>query len=195
MGLAVVGPARRRGAGPVGVRQWLRGAFECLAREFAAAPRRQMQIWSAQGLATIDFAVRTASMTRPSETLLRRELDIESLTAAEKQHLKERLFDEHLPTENLEVAQANALVDELQDLCRSIRTGLAPRVTGEQGREALAVAQQILAQINTHAWHGDAAGPVGPLVSPQVDTVPMPILRGPHWDRTPSLPPQHREAG
>ncbi|HEV3023964.1 MAG TPA: Gfo/Idh/MocA family oxidoreductase, partial [Pirellulales bacterium] len=38
---------------------------------------RTMHIWSRHGFAAVDFAARTATLVRPSETLLRRELDAE----------------------------------------------------------------------------------------------------------------------
>ena len=45
----------------------------------------------------------------------------------------------------------DALALELDDFIESIRTPRQPRVTGEAGRDALAVAEQILARIDARA--------------------------------------------
>jgi predicted dehydrogenase len=157
---------------------------------FSPAPRRQMQIWSTQGFAAIDFGNRTANVVRPSDAVRKREFDYESQSADEKKGFKDRLFSEILRVEPIEVETRNALADELQDFVESIQTGRQPRVTGEQGRDAVAVAEAILASIQDHPWHGRAAGPLGPLAMSEPQ-----ILRGPHWQPTPQPHPARREAG
>lgn len=159
------------------------------ASRVSSSMRRQMQVWSSYALGTIDFAARTASIMRPSETLLRRALDLEQATAETAAHLKDHLLEEHLPVEHLRVETRNALADELHDFVESVRTGRAPRVDGQQGLAALRVADQILASIGHHAWDGTETGAVGPLATP-----PPPTLRGPHWDFAPHPTPR-REAG
>jgi predicted dehydrogenase len=154
---------------------------------------RTMQIWSRRAFAGIDFAARTASIVRPSDTLLRRELDVERLPAEEKAALKDRLMAEHLPLELIQAEPCDAITAELSDFAGSIRAGRAPRVSGEDGRDAIAAAEGILAQIAAHAWDGTPEGPLGPLMSPMPATI-----RGPHWNlnpRSPSTPAERREAG
>ena len=41
-----------------------------------------------------------------------------------------------------------------------------PRVTGEDGRDALALADRILASVQHHPWTGEVDGPVGPREMP-----------------------------
>ena len=41
---------------------------------------RRMQVWSAEGFAAVDFAARTATLVRPSETLRRRRFHVDGLT-------------------------------------------------------------------------------------------------------------------
>ena len=76
------------------------------------------------------------------------QLDVESLSPVERDQLKQTLYAEHLPTRQIDVEARNPLVDELSDFKSSIRSGNKPRVTGEQARDALAIADQILQQIN-----------------------------------------------
>src|SRR5207244_948784 len=109
----------------------------------------------------------------------------DELSAAEKQHLKDHLFEELLPTEKITAEATNAMLDELTDFTVSIQTGRLPRVTGEHGREALAVAYQVLASIAAHRWEGVSSSDEKTAAAPS-------ILRGPHWDRSKI---NQREAG
>ncbi len=70
---------------------------------FAAAPRRQMQVWSEAGFAAIDFGDRSAHVVRPSESVREHRFDYESLDAGERAGFKDRLFSELLPVEVLDV--------------------------------------------------------------------------------------------
>ena len=58
------------------------------------------------------------------------------------------------------------LTAELRHFVASVRDGLAPRVTGADGRDALALADRILASVQRHPWNGTADGPVGPKAMP-----------------------------
>jgi predicted dehydrogenase len=155
---------------------------------YTAAPRRQMNVWHERGFAGIDFAARSAQQIVPCQAVLERTFDYETLSAEEKSGFKDRLFSDILRVEPLEIATRNALADELDDFVTSIRQQRDPRVTGSQGREAVAVAESVLRSIAAHAWDGREAGPIGPLAIPAPS-----ILRGPHWQ--PQSPPARREAG
>lgn len=144
---------------------------------FSATPRRQMQIWSDRGFAAIDFGNREASVVAPSEAVTRHEIDFDSLSFEEKTDLKERLFTDVLRLQPLAVESCNALANELRDFVDSVRYGRTPRVTGQQGREAVAVADAILQAIRVHRWQGREMGPIGPLAMPAAAG----LLRGPHW--------------
>ena len=131
---------------------------------FSPAPKRQMQIWSEQGFAALDFGNRTASLVSPCDAVLERKFDYESLAAEERAGFKDRLFSEILRVEPLAVESRNAWSDELHDFVGSIREHRQPRVTGRQGRDAVAVAEAILQSIRDACLartHGRAGGPVG----------------------------------
>lgn len=150
---------------------------------------RVMQVWNRRGFTNIDFSSRTATFIRPGESLQRREFDVDRLSPAEKQQFKETQCAALLPIETLQAEPQDAITAELLDFADSIRQGRSPRVPGEQGRDALAVAEQILHKIETHAWDGVPEGPVGPFAIPRTQIIP-----GPHWSRKPA-PVEHREAG
>jgi predicted dehydrogenase len=151
-----------------------------------------MHIWSSRCFASVDFAERTLTLVRPSEELLRREFDAERLSVEQIDHVKEHLFDELLSLERIQAQPCDQLAAELADFVTCIRQGRSPRASGQQGRDAIAVAEQILSSIAKHAWDGTENGRIGPLVT----HVPS-VLRGPHWHQETgsSLPLHRREAG
>jgi predicted dehydrogenase len=152
---------------------------------------RRMQAWSPQAFASVDFAARTASIVRPDESLLKRQFHTESLTAEQVEHYRQHLGEELLPRQQLALEAVDALALEQQDFVDSIRTARAPRVTGQQARDAIAVAEEILAEIDHHAWDDQPDGLVGPLAMPR-----GPVIPAPHFSRIPApLPLDHREAG
>ncbi len=135
---------------------------------------RRMKLWSLRAYASVDFAARTATLIRPSEALLSRRFDIGALTPSQIEYYRQRLLEEHLPRQRLSFAEADPLALELRDFVDSIRTGGQPRVGGWAGRQALAVAEQVLASINTHIWDERGEGLIGPLALPLRRAVPAP---------------------
>jgi predicted dehydrogenase len=152
-------------------------------------PVRQMQVWSEHGCVTVDFSTHTATTVRPVTELLQREFDLDDVSPESRAHLKDHLFEDLLPMERHVATQRNALLDELRDFAGSITEHREPLVTGQQGRNVLAVAEQIIDAINQHRWDGESGSRVGPLALPAPS-----ILRGPHWLKTPADRPR-REAG
>jgi predicted dehydrogenase len=157
--------------------------------------RREMQIWSPHGQVEIDFATRRTIAVEPADSLLDSDFNEHHLSLEEKQHLQKNLFAELLPTREQEAPAQNALVEEHRDFIESIQTGRAPRVTGEQGHAALAVAERILDSIAAHRWEHARAEAFGSLRLFAMPSEPN-ILRGPHWDRLPhDVSVRRKEAG
>lgn len=181
LGVAVIGPHEDMARARL---RFENGCVACLsASRTSFAAQRSMQVYTDTSFAALDFATRTGVIVRPSEKLLRGEIDVETLSPAEKNHYKEHLFSELLPREEIAAPAINALLEEQRDFAASIRDGRAPRVPGEEGRNALAVAEWVLDCIAQHAWHGTADGPIGPrreFLQPQ-----SPPLTGPHWHLSP----------
>lgn len=142
---------------------------------------RRMQVWAQHGYAAIDFGLRAATVIRPSAAILQRQIDVNAMSDEARVQLKDQLTTEHLPLEPLEVENRNAMLDEQRDFIDAIRRGSQPKVAGEAGRDVVAVAERILDQIKQHRWSSQPDGPTGPLATP-----PLPILRGPHWTKTPA---------
>ena len=128
---------------------------------------RRLSVWSAAGFAAVDLAARTATLVRPSETLLRRRFCVDGLTPEGVEHYRAHFAEEHLPREQLAFDAVDALALELDDFIGAIRASHEPRVGGEAGRDALAVAEQILDRIDAHSWDASLDGPTGPLAVPR----------------------------
>lgn len=108
---------------------------------------RRMHVWWGEGFASIDFGARSASIVRPSETLLRGQFNVDALTPEQVAYCRDHFAEEHLPREQLTFDAVDALALEDEDFIESIRTPREPRVSGEAGRDALAIADEILACI------------------------------------------------
>ncbi len=126
------------------------------ASRVSPQPMRRMGIWGAEGYAGIDFARRRLTLIQPSE---RRS------TPAARLALKDDLFAKQLETLELDCNQGDQLTRELQDFVRVVQGHAAPRVGGEDGGKAVALAARILERIAEHRWDG-IDGATGPLQLP-----------------------------
>lgn len=134
----------------------LRFANGCIANLNASRtsfqPARYMHVFTDDAFVGIDFATSSTKIIHPSAAVRRREIDVNELTAEQKQHYRDNFFTELLPIEEAHVERRNAILDEQHDFVISIRSGQSPQVTGRDGRDALAVCEAILqamAQPNT----------------------------------------------
>ena len=121
-------------------------------------PARSMQVFTSTGFANIDFANRAATTVRPTVDLLTRRFNLGSLSADRTAHFRDHLFEELLVKQQHEPAQTNAIAEEHRDFAEAIRADRDVRVTGQAGRDALAVAERVLESIAQHQWD---ASPVG----------------------------------
>ena len=148
----------------------LRFASGCVANLTASrvspTPQRAMQVITPSCAATIDFATRRSTLIEPTEQILCREFDASRLSGEEKNHLRDNLFAEALVQRELPALDVNAIEQELLDFASAIRTGTNPVVTGYAGREAVAVAEQILEQVALHRWDGQSGTRQGAFALP-----------------------------
>jgi predicted dehydrogenase len=135
--------------------------------------RRTMQIFTSRGSASINFATNEAAVVKPSDEVLRREFRADKLNAEERSYWKEHVFDQLLVRTSRDSQPVNAIQEEQRDFVNAVRTGQAPRVDGAAGRDAVAVAEMILEQIEQHAWDGSSTGRHGPFAMPA-----LPIIAG-----------------
>jgi predicted dehydrogenase len=132
----------------------------------SATPSRRMQVWGAEGFACLDFAKKHLTLVQPSDELRRHRLDPRRLDPAGLARLKAELYGRHLQTLELDCQGGDQLTCELQDFLHCVRSGERPRASGEEGRDAVALAGRVLESLRNHPWEGRADGPVGPLHLP-----------------------------
>jgi predicted dehydrogenase len=150
---------------------------------------RRMHIWSQEGFSWIDFAGRKSSAVVPSDAIRERRIDVPAMSCEEREALKRDLFTHHLTQQEFDIAACDQILAELDDFVGSIRDGRTPQVTGQHGRDAIAVAERILDKIATHPWDGALGGRTGPLAAPRADIIPAPHFRTPA-----AVPWQRKEA-
>jgi predicted dehydrogenase len=126
------------------------------------APARRMQLWGAEGYAGLDFSRRQLTLMQPTPQLRRWQRDRQPLDSATLASLRTELFGRFVQTCEYTCAGGDQLTAELEDFVRCVRTGARPRVAGEDGCAALALAARIVACIRAHAWTGAPDGPHGP---------------------------------
>ena len=138
---------------------------------------RRMHLWAPGGFAAVDFAARSVDLVRPSAPLRNGGFDVEALSAEARERCREEFAREHLPRRTLHFDAVDALALELDDFITAIRLGRSPRVAGEQGCSAVALAETILDAIRHHAWDDWRCGLVGPHALPQPHLIPAPTER------------------
>ena len=157
-------------------------ASGCVANLSAARtsfqPQREMRLFAADAFVGIDFTQSSLRIVRPSARVRARDIDVQNLSAEERQRLQENLFTEFLPLEEIRVEKRNAILDEQHDFVISIRSGQSPQVTGQHGRAAMAVAETILDKIaQRQRLFQRAAHLPGPHWSLAGDRPPLPASR------------------
>lgn len=145
--------------------------------------QRNLQLWTARGFASLDFAAGEATHVQPGPSLRRAAMRLDCLTAEQRAFFKDNFYNEVLEKRHASARPANALAQEQQQFVDCIQTGTTPTVCGRQGRKALAVAEQVLEAIAGHRREADISESTGPQV-PLPDPAPFP-----------AIPPLHRRAG
>ncbi|MCS7022085.1 MAG: Gfo/Idh/MocA family oxidoreductase [Gemmataceae bacterium] len=126
-------------------------------------PKRRLRVWAPEGYAGIDFVTRKLLLVQPSEEVRRWGIPLDRLDGSARARLREELFGRYLQVLHLDGdRKGDMLTAEIVHFLECVRTGRRPRVSGYDGRQALALAERVLESLRTHAWEGRADGPVGP---------------------------------
>jgi predicted dehydrogenase len=136
------------------------------ASRISLQPSRRMQLWGAEGYASIDFALRRLTLVQPNEALVQHRSGVCPLDAATRKTLKEDLVGRLLEGVELDCNHGDQLTRELEEFVRCIRTGARPRVGGVEGLEAVELATRVLQSLREHRWEANERGPCGPFELP-----------------------------
>lgn len=139
------------------------------ASRVSSRPLRRMDVWAPEGYAGLDFSRRRLTLVQPSEQLRDAGLDPRRMPPAARAALRDELFARHLQTLEMDCNQGDQLTRELQHFVQCVRTKTMPRVTGEDGCQAVVLAGRILERLQAHSWEGRHDGPTGPT------QLPMPL--------------------
>lgn len=137
------------------------------ASRIAVRPKRRLRIWAPEGYAGIDFVTRKLHLVQQSDELRRHGLRPEKMDAAAKGRIKDEVFGRYLEVRNVDGDRKwDQLTNELRHFVECVKHNRTPRVTGEDGRDALALAERILASVRSHQWTGMPDQFVGPMNMP-----------------------------
>ncbi len=137
------------------------------ASRIARHPKRRLRVWAPEGYAGIDFVTRKLTLVQQSDELRRNGLRPERMDAQSKARLKDEVFGRYLETLHVDGDRKwDQLTAELRHFVDCVRTGNSPRVRGEDGRDALALAERVLGALRAHEWEGSPEQAVGPTGMP-----------------------------
>ncbi|MGL6095579.1 MAG: hypothetical protein ACRC7O_07270 [Fimbriiglobus sp.] len=138
------------------------------ASRITQRPKRRLRVWAPEGYAGIDFVNRKLTLVQASDELRRKGLRVDRMDAGQKARLKDEVFGRYLETAHVDGDRKwDQLTAELRHFVDCVRTGRRPRVSGEDGRDALALAERVLASVRAHQWEGSPGGAIGPTRMPR----------------------------
>ncbi len=114
-------------------------------------PTREMKLRMPDISVRVDFGSRVAEVCRPKKDVLDGNFVPGKISQEQAGGLAPAFMKEHFATETIDHAAVDALACEMDDFVRAIRTGTPPRVSGERGLAAVAVAEAILDSIKQGA--------------------------------------------
>lgn len=124
------------------------------ASRIAQSAVRQMQLYTTNCFAHIDFSADQFQLIQPSADVESRQVALDELEHHQRLEAKDRIFQTCFSVQTISAPGRNAIMDEQQDFALSIRTGSNPAVSGEDGALAVDVAERILDAIARRQWDG-----------------------------------------
>jgi hypothetical protein len=132
--------------------------------------RRAVSIWSADGIASVDFNAKTVEVITPSADVRAGRFAAAHVPPGERPALKDAFFTQVLPRETLPVPDANAIACEHDDFLAAVHTGRAPLVPASAGAAALEIANRVIDTLVCTRFGADA--PTVPLTPRSVNFSP-----------------------
>ncbi|MDA8562938.1 Gfo/Idh/MocA family oxidoreductase [Mariniblastus sp.] len=160
------------------------GVANITASRCSFSPERTIQIFGTDGFASVNLADSTMTAVRIPSWLRQRELDVLQASPDQQAWIREQLFESVLKKKQIAVPKTNAILSEQEDWIEAIKNGTTPKVSVQQGAEAVAIADSVLNQINTHRWSDTELRMTGP--TPTLE--PTGIVDDIPFDTTPAEP-------
>lgn len=128
--------------------------------------RRRLNIFGCQGFAALDLTAGKVEIIRFPRWITRREFDFLAASPEQQAWVREKLFSEVLPRQEMPVESVNAIAEEQQDWLAAIVAKRPPAVPLDAALAAVETAERITAEIARHDWMAAQGGPPGPLFQP-----------------------------
>lgn len=109
---------------------------------------RKMQVRCDAGFFTLDFATGKCDAIEFCEDVANQTVRADRLPESERKSIQQDLFTKWLPQRTIESTPCNAIEAELIDFHHAIATDELPCVTGQDARDAVALAERILDSIS-----------------------------------------------
>jgi predicted dehydrogenase len=123
------------------------GVAKLTASRCSPTAERSLRIIGSEGIAAVDLTRHTVRLSRFPQWLRRGDVDFLALDETQRTFVKENLFTQILPTEEVSVPPINAIEREQLDWLQAIRENRQPTIPADQGARNVEVAEQILNQI------------------------------------------------
>ena len=123
---------------------------------------RSMQIFGTDGFAAVDLATNKLTVVKVPGWIRERHYDLLDTTPEQQAFIREKLFEKILTKHEVVIERSNAILNEQKDWITAIRTGATPLVSGEQGKQAVEIAQAVLDSLATHRWSQSSPATTGP---------------------------------
>ena len=117
------------------------------ASRVAIQKSRKMRIFCEDSYISLDFIAKTGMRISLKEGFDLRKVDLKKMAALEASQGAFPIFTQFFQIEQLSISDEDALRSELRAFLESVRTGVPPVVTGEQGLQAMEIAVRITEDI------------------------------------------------
>jgi len=137
------------------------------ANRVSPVAKRSMQVWSRANCLQLDFAARQLSVYSPTAALRYGPSPVERARqpGANVEALRASVFGTYIATEEPAVPSHDPLTEELADFARAVALRCAPAVTGQQGLEAVELAERILQAVARSQASDQPGGDASPLAA------------------------------
>ena len=124
--------------------------------------QRSFQIFGTDGYANVDLTQSTVCFIKVPSWIRNRQYDLLDTTPEQQAMIREQLFSKILPKSEIEVPKSNAILSEQKNWITAIRDNEPCRVTAEQGKQAVEIAQSVIDSIAAHRWSKHDTQSTGP---------------------------------
>ena len=113
---------------------------------------RSLQIFGTTGFAAVDCTQQTVKSIEYPDWIMNSNFDFNTLAAEQREYVKQNLFTELLKVQESKVEPTNAILKEQQQWVSRIFKGTPMVNMPENACEAVAIADRVIKEIESHDW-------------------------------------------